>query len=125
AAVANSSVTGLVRSATAYFDATERFRIARFSEMIRSIPAQDYFDGAALARANDLLALARRRIAESALRAHPGSQNPGSDWLDSTGTEGERLEARIQDLAESGETTLSRLTVAAGLLHDLAELGKG
>src|SRR5690606_29211361 len=125
AAVAETAVADLVRASSAYFAVTERFRIARFAEAMRAVSVQDYYDGVALARANDMLALARRRIAVAALQSHPASADPVADWLRSTGSEGERLAMRIGELADGNDMSLSRLTVAAGLLLDLASLSRG
>ena len=118
--VAARAGAGLVDAARVYFDVTEQFRIGRIAEAARNIDTHDYYDGLALARANETIASARRRIAVSALSAHGKSDNLVARWLDAGGVRASRTNDRIRDLIDGGEITLSRLTVAAGLMSDLA-----
>ncbi len=118
--IAERSGTPLAQSAAAYFDVTEQFRIGRIAEAARSIGANDYYDGLALARANEMIAGARRRIATAALKSHGKSDAPVKRWLENGGAQVARTGERMRELIEGGEITLSRLAVAAGLLNDLA-----
>jgi glutamate dehydrogenase len=124
ASVATAANARLARAAEAYFAVTGRFRIGRIGDAIRSMATHDYYDGLALARAGDMIASARRRIAVSALRSHGRSADPVAGLMKSGGVGAERLEARISDLVDGAEPTVSRLTVAAGVINDLAALGE-
>ncbi len=119
-AVAGAAGTDLTRAAGIFFDVTEQFRIGRIAEAARSISTHDYYDGLALARANEMIAGSRRKIAISVLREHQKSKNPVKSWLDAGGAQVARTEERMHELIDGGEITLSRLAVAAGLMNDLA-----
>ncbi len=96
------------------------FRIGRIEDAARSIMPGDYYDGLALSRAHDMIAAARRGMAVAALRTHGKADDPVAAWVQAGGQRIERARERLQGLTESGEITLSRLAVAAGLMNDLA-----
>src|SRR5690606_18281338 len=100
AAVAEAAGSGLARTAAAYFQITEQFRLGWLADAARAVAAQDFYDGLALSRANDLIAAARRRIAVSALRSHPRSTDPVSEWLKAGGAGAQRLEARMREIID-------------------------
>ncbi|MEZ5812585.1 MAG: NAD-glutamate dehydrogenase [Rhizobiaceae bacterium] len=118
--VAERADTGLTTAAQAYFGVTEHFRISRIAEAARSIAVTDYYDGLALARANEMIASARRRIAVEALKAAGKAADPVGHWLENGGSGAARAGERMRELIDGGDITLSRLTVAAGLMNDLA-----
>jgi len=47
-------------------------------------------------------------------------EDPVAAWLEAGGVRVARTRERLQALTEGGELTVSRLTVAAGLLSDLS-----
>jgi glutamate dehydrogenase len=119
AVVAAQGKADLVTSAKAFFDVTESFRISRIEEAVRSINVTDYYDGLALSRAADMIGNARRGIAVSALTADGKSGDPVGAWLAAGGDRIRLTRERLQALTEGGEITVSRLSVASGLMSDL------
>ena len=120
ALVAETARTELETAAHAYFGITEYFRIANIEDAARSIPVTDYYDGLALSRASDVIVQARRAIARAAIDRFGSVDNPVETWF---GEDRERIDGvrrRMVALTEAGELTVSRLTVAAGLMADLA-----
>jgi glutamate dehydrogenase len=119
AMVANQGKSELIAAAKAFFDVTESFRISRIEEAVRSINVTDYYDGLALSRAADMIGNARRGIAVSALTADGRSGDPVGAWLAAGGERIRLTRERLQALTEGGDITVSRLSVASGLMSDL------
>ncbi|BCH29978.1 NAD-glutamate dehydrogenase [Mesorhizobium sp. L-8-10] len=122
ALVSRNSGADLVVSAKAFFAASDAFRIARIEDAARGLQPSDYYDGLALSRANDMIGAARRGIAVSALSSFGQAADSVAAWLEAGGERVARTRERLQALTEGGELTVSRLSVAAGLMSDLAGL---
>ncbi|MEO3387274.1 NAD-glutamate dehydrogenase [Mesorhizobium sp. CAU 1741] len=120
AQVAQEAKAGLLEAARAFFAVTEAFRIGRISDAARSISPTDYYDGLALSRATETVSAARRGMATSALVSHGKETDPVAAWLEAGGERVSRTRDRLQALTEGGDLTVSRLTVAAGLMADLS-----
>ena len=104
-----------------YFEITKRFDIGRLEAALFSLEATDYYEILAIDRAASQIAEARRRLTETALKSYANEGDPVSSWAEEhRGTVG-RISDQIRALAGSGETSVPRLTVAAGLLGDLAK----
>ncbi|MBX3569608.1 MAG: NAD-glutamate dehydrogenase [Rhizobiaceae bacterium] len=119
ALVARIAGADIVAAARAFFAVGEAFRLARIEDAARAIVPADYYDGMALTRAIDTLGAAGRGIAVAALAASPSGGDPVGEWLKAGGERVGRTRERLQGLTESGEISVSRLSVAAGLMHDL------
>jgi glutamate dehydrogenase len=109
----------LVDAARAFFTVSEDFRIPRVTDAAHTITPSDYYDQLALARATDTIAAARRGIAVAALTGHASAADPVAAWLEAGGERVARIRERLQALTEGGDITVSRLSVAAGLMSDL------
>ena len=120
--VSRTSSADLLVSARAFFAASDALRIARIEEAARMLQPADYYDGLALARAQDTIDAARRGIAVSALSGHGDAADPVSAWLEAGGQRVARTRERLQALTEGGDLTVSRLSVASGLMSDLTGL---
>ncbi|MGH6859785.1 MAG: NAD-glutamate dehydrogenase domain-containing protein, partial [Phyllobacterium sp.] len=120
AAVAQQAGVDIADAAKAYFDISEAFRIGRIEDAARGVSVADYYDGLALARATDLISQARRGIAVAALTQHGKSTDPARDWLAGRGVRVDAVRQRMANIVETGDLTVSRLAVAAGLLSDLS-----
>ena len=110
-----------VDAARGYFDVTRRFRIGRLEHLAHRLAAHDYFDGLARQRALDTIHAARLAITIAALTEGEGAdptQAVGA-WVDVNKMRIGRVQDRIAELTDHGDLTVSRLTVAAGLLGDL------
>ncbi|EBX4816659.1 hypothetical protein DRY87_23780, partial [Salmonella enterica subsp. enterica serovar Newport] len=121
--VARKAKADLLDAAKAYFEVGEAFRIDRITEAADALSPSDYYDGLALTRAQDVIGAARRGIAIAALqnaaRAKGAKSDPVAEWLAAGGDHIARLRERLQALTE-GDVTVSKLSVAAGLMGDLA-----
>ncbi|MGX8011334.1 NAD-glutamate dehydrogenase [Mesorhizobium sp. ORM8.1] len=109
----------IVNAAKAFFAVSDAFRIPRVEEAARSIMPPDYYDQLALSRATDTIGAARRGIAVAALTAHAKAADPVAAWLEAGGERVARIRERLQALTEGGDITVSRLSVASGLMSDL------
>jgi len=119
ALVTRSAKADLDRGAHVFFAVTDFFRIGRIDEAARSIQTNDYYDGLALARAADMIGQARRGIAISALRRFGKEPDPLAAWIEADSERIARTREKLLMLTESGETSVSRLSVASGLVADL------
>lgn len=109
----------IVAAAKAFFAVSDAFRIPRVEDAARSITPSDYYDQLALSRATDTIGAARRGIAVAALTGHAKAADPVAAWLEAGGERVARIRERLQALTEGGDITVSRLSVASGLMSDL------
>jgi len=118
--VARTAKAQAPQAANVYFALTELFGMARLESQAARIPVHDYYDGLALEQAQNLLAESLRKIAAAVLADFGGKAEPVAAWrqADTAGRIGETA-ARLQTLAAQ-DMSISRLTVAAGILADLA-----
>lgn len=117
--VADEAGVSLEAAARSYFAVGETFRVGRIEEAARTLRPTDYFDALALGHALDAVSAARRRLAATALQSDP--KEPEKAWTNGLGARLDSVRDRLQALTEGGEMSLSRLTVAAGLMGDLAQ----
>jgi glutamate dehydrogenase len=110
----------MIAAARAFFAVSEAFRIARIEEAAYAISPSDYYDQLALSRATDTIDAARRGIAVAALAGHGGAEDPVAAWLEAGGARVGAIRERLQALTEAGDISVSRLSVAAGLMSDLS-----
>jgi glutamate dehydrogenase len=117
--IAADTGVGVVAAARAFLAVTRAFRIGRINEAAGALSPADYYDGLALSRALETIGAARRGMAAAALAGHGGAKEPVEAWLEAGGARVARTRERLQALTEGGDLTVSRLTVAAGLMSDL------
>jgi glutamate dehydrogenase len=114
-----------VAEVTATYFATEAFfQLDRVAGAVPGIVVSDYFDRLALDRALDSIGDAERRLTAAMVgngKYDKGLAGAGAveEWVKPRRTEVERIRAAIHEIAGSG-LTLSKLSVAASLLGDLA-----
>src|SRR5690606_11444585 len=109
--------------AEVWFAVTTRLRLGTLFEAGAALRLTGYYDGVARSRALETISAARRAIAVAALRAGHRSAADAERWMAERGPAARRLEQRLADLTGSGGLGLSHLTVAAGLMRDLADHG--
>ncbi|MBS0536463.1 MAG: NAD-glutamate dehydrogenase [Proteobacteria bacterium] len=109
-----------VAEVTATYFATEAFfQLDKVAHAVPGIVVSDYFDRLALDRAVDQIGDAERRLTSAMVgNGHAGAEAVEA-WLGPRRGEVERIRAAIHEIAGSG-LTLSKLSVAASLLGDLA-----
>jgi glutamate dehydrogenase len=117
--VAEKAVVPVRDAAVAFFAVLDTFGLGRVIEEGTAIVLSDKFDRMALDRALANLMRAQRDLTVDALGERKGdvAQRVAS-WRDQQGDAIDRVAASVRDLTE-GDMTVSRLSVAAGLLGDL------
>ncbi len=102
--------------AGAYFGLDGVLSLGILVEQGRAIATTDHYEQLALERAIDGIAAAHDLLAIDVMRATGGALEP---WAEQRGPEIERSRAAIAEISREG-LTVAKLTVAAGLLGDLA-----
>ncbi|MEL6503430.1 MAG: NAD-glutamate dehydrogenase [Pseudomonadota bacterium] len=111
----------LMDAAKAFFTITDTFRIGRMIQAAIGIETSDYYDGLALDRALQSLHQARRDIVIDALKTRATrSAGPAENWLAKNEEAVGRTRNQMADIVASDQASVSRLTVAANVLADLA-----
>jgi glutamate dehydrogenase len=118
--VAERTRRAIAEVAATYFAAEAFFRLDHITNGARGITISDYFDRLALDRALDSIGDAERRLTAAMMGS--GSAGPAAveAWVAPRKAEVERIRMAVNEIANSG-LTLSKLSVAASLLGDLAK----
>ena len=103
-----------------YFAAEAFFRLDRISAAAGEIKTADYFDRLALDRARDSIGDAERRITAAMVTTGASGEAAVQAWVKPRAVEVDRIRTAVHEIAGSG-LTLSKLSVAASLLGDLAK----
>lgn len=105
--------------AIAFFGVLATFSLGRITEQSESIPMDDYFDRMALDRALANLMRAQRNLTVSVLSLSKGNPEVAlAKWMDLRADDVTRTLGLVSGMIE-GQLSVSRLSVAAGLLSDL------
>ncbi|MCZ4272415.1 NAD-glutamate dehydrogenase [Maritalea porphyrae] len=114
---ANISVEDAART---YFAVLETFQLGHITEQIQTIEVKDYYDRMALDRAIANLMRAQRDITLDVLTFDSADVETGlAAWHEARRDDIERCREMVAGITES-TLSVSRLSVAAGLLSDLA-----
>jgi glutamate dehydrogenase len=105
--------------ARTYFASEAYFQLDRVTGKVDDIVVADYFDRLALDRALDQIGDAERRLTAAMVGNGSAGAEAVEKWVGERKDEVERIRASIHEIAGSG-LTLSKLSVAASLLGDLA-----
>jgi glutamate dehydrogenase len=109
-----------VGEVTATYFATEAFfQLDSVASAVPNIVVSDYFDRLALDRALDSIGDAERRLTAAMVANGHAGADAVEEWVRPRKAEVERIRSAIHQIAGSG-LTLSKLSVAASLLGDLA-----
>lgn len=118
-AIAHRAGAALQRATENYYKVSDIFRIGRLLASLQKIQTSDHYDNLALLRSLDLILSARRNIVVQALTAHGDARDPVGSWQAKDAIRINRRGSELIALTE-GDPSLSRLTVAASLLTDIA-----
>ena len=99
------------------FATAEYFRIDDLKSKAAGMQLHDYYDVLAVNGAIHTLEHARRSLSAEILKTSPSMDF--SAWLASHGQRLARVKASLDEIAQTGDVTVSRLTVAASQLRDL------
>ncbi|MDF2370859.1 MAG: NAD-glutamate dehydrogenase [Rhizobiaceae bacterium] len=119
--IAAVSGADLKKSAKIFFDVSELFRIGRIDVAANSANVSDHYEALAIARGLDEITAARRSITASALDKFGSEEDPVAAWHGADRIRIDRTQERISELIESGDMNIARLTVAAGMMNDIAK----
>jgi glutamate dehydrogenase len=121
AELVNAGVGKPVAEVAATYFATEAFfQLDRVTNAVPNIVVSDYFDRLALDRALDSIGDAERRLTAAMVGNGHAGAGAVEEWVRPRQAEVERIRSAIHEIAGSG-LTLSKLSVAASLLGDLAK----
>ncbi len=118
--VASRTGRPTVDVAATHFAVEEKFRLRAIVEAGRAIAVADHFDRLALHRAIDGIAGAHRRLTAQAMATNRTGMAAIEAWCASRAGPVMRIREAVDGIVSAG-LTLSKLTVAAGLLADLAQ----
>ncbi|HET7022058.1 MAG TPA: NAD-glutamate dehydrogenase, partial [Xanthobacteraceae bacterium] len=118
--VADRTGRPVAEVAATYFAAAAFFRLDQIGGAARGIVISDYFDRLALDRALDSIGEAERRLTAAMMVNAEAGRAAVEAWVAPRKAEVERIAMAINEIANSG-LTLSKLSVAASLLGDLAK----
>jgi glutamate dehydrogenase len=116
--VADKTDRDMAEVARTFLAVVRYFRLERVVEAARQVEATDYFDRLALDRARDSLGRAARQLTAEVLKGGIGAEAV-DDWVKPRANEVERIRKSMHEIADTG-LTISKLSVAASLLGDLA-----
>jgi glutamate dehydrogenase len=117
--VANNAKKPVAEVTATYFATEAFFQLDRVANAVPGIVVSDYFDRLALDRALDSIGDAERRLTAAMVGNGVAGAGAVADWVKPRQAEVERIRSAIHEIAGSG-LTLSKLSVAASLLGDLA-----
>jgi glutamate dehydrogenase len=123
--VAERGQKPLADVAATLFAVDESFGLGAITAGARQLTAGDHYDRVARDRALEQIEAARRRVTSTVLeqtgngRKAPRGRDAVEAWLSSQGPDAARIRSLMAEIA-GGDLSLARLTVAAGLLGDLA-----
>jgi glutamate dehydrogenase len=117
--VAERAGRDITALAAIYFAAEAFFRLDAITSAARGIVVSDYFDRLALDRALDSIGEAERRLAAAMASNGAAGAEAVAAWAAPRKADVERVRMSVHEIANSG-LTLSKLTVAASMLGDVA-----
>ena len=113
---ANTAGKSLDAAANVFFSITEIFRVGSMVQAAQEMTVNDYYDGLALDRALQSLHRARRDIVVDVLK----SKGTTDQWMNTNKRAVTRTRDQMSGIVETDKVSVSRLTVAANILADLA-----
>jgi len=117
--VARQTKADIAQVAQTYFACVELLGLPQLEETAAKIIVRDYYDGLALEQAQNTMAESLRAISLAVLKNFSGEVQPVRAWQKQQMEKIEDNIARLQAL-QGADMNVSRLTIAAGILVDLA-----
>ncbi len=117
--IADRTKRPVLQVAAIHFAAEAYFQLDRIIAATTDIKLVDYFDRLAFDRALDAIGDAARRLTAEMTAAGGNGADAVAAWVQQKGAGVERVRQAVHEIAASG-LTLSKLTVAASMLGDLA-----
>jgi glutamate dehydrogenase len=118
--VARRADRSILDVARIHFALDDMLRISDLASSAQTAPIGDHYDRLARDRAVDTVAMAHRRLTAEVVGRAESGVDPLAAWAAARAQEIERIHGAIDAIVRSG-LTISKLTVAASLLGDLAK----
>ena len=119
--IATATGDTLGKTAQTFAGISSALNIGRLLSAAGRIPTSDLYEALALQRSLTDIANARRDLSSAVLTRHKGDKAPLSAWQQAEKERLARVTANLSALTETGEATLAKVSVAAGILSDLAQ----
>ncbi len=103
------------------FAASDHLRLDELKSLASGLQLRDYYDRLAVNGAIHTLEAARRALSSEILRSSEGRALDLAGWQERQGARLARAKAVLDEIAATGDVTVSRLTVAAAHVRDLTE----
>ena len=118
--IAEKSHHSLSEVAEAYFAVAGQFSIGRIDALAEGLDVSDYYEGLALDRVRDSISAAHNQMTSYILGLATKEKSGMEIWLEQEAGAIKRTVKSVNAITESDDLTVSKLSVAAGLLSDLA-----
>ena len=119
--IAGATGDTLGKTAQTFAGISATLNIGRLLSSASRIPTGDLYEALALQRSLTDIANARRDLATAVLTRHKGDKAPLAAWQQGDRERLARVTANLSALTEAGEATLAKVSVAAGILSELAQ----
>ncbi|MDI6835664.1 MAG: NAD-glutamate dehydrogenase, partial [Rhizobiaceae bacterium] len=118
--IAGRTGATIARTVSSYFAASAAFSIERVLAAANRVATTDHYESLSLTRSIHQIGAARRDIVAEALSRYAKERDPIAAWRQADQQRIDRLVTELVAITESGDPSLSKIAVAAGLLTDLA-----
>ncbi len=118
--IATQTGDNLIRTAQTYAGVSDTLNIGALLGAAGRVPTTDLYESLALSRNLSDISNARRALTIAILDRHKGDKNPLASWQAADAERLGTVTGRLGALSEAGEATLAKISVAAGVVSDLA-----
>nr|WP_321461480.1 NAD-glutamate dehydrogenase [uncultured Cohaesibacter sp.] len=118
--IAEKSHHSLSEVADAYFAVAGQLDIGRIDALAEDLDVSDYYEDLALDRVRDLISSAHNQMTAYVLGLATKEKSGMEIWLEQEASAIKRTVKSVNAITESDDLTVSKFSVAAGLLSDLA-----
>ncbi|WP_319517920.1 NAD-glutamate dehydrogenase [uncultured Martelella sp.] len=118
--IAGRSGQSLERAARAYFSVTRLFHVSPLLTIAARMDPNDFYDSLALTRSMDQISASRRDLAANALIECGDAEDAVAAWQEAHSARVLQIAEQLERLVRSGDPSIAKTMVAAGLLNDLA-----
>ena len=118
--IAGRSGKSIELAADTYFKVTNLFYVSPLLSVAASIASGDFYDSLALARSMDQISASRRDLAISVLLNHGDAEDAVELWQQNHAVRIAQVSEPLHRLSSPVDASIAKITVAAGLLSDLA-----
>ncbi len=118
--IAGRTGATIARTVSSYFAVSGAFSIERLLAAANRVSTTDHYESLSLTRSIHQIGAARRDIVAEALSLYARERDPIAAWRQADPQRIDQLVTELVAITESGDPSLSKIAVAAGLLTDLA-----